>query len=222
MNVNDSAFSKSYTGPRKDIQRLIPQNALNILDVGCATGSLGSAIKEKTGACVYGVELCSEMASEAGKRLDYVSVGDAKEVLATDSFKGTKFDAIIFADVLEHLVDPWKTLELCKQHLSDNGVVITSLPNIRHIDTIYNLVIKGKWPYRDRGIHDSTHLRFFTLKNMKELFDDSGFDFQIMDVNFRLLEKPNKINRYARYVALPGIRQFLAFQYLFKATPKKI
>lgn len=213
-------FKKAYTGPRKDIQRLIPKNSLNILDVGCATGALGTAIKEKTGACVYGIELSSEMAAEADKYLDHVLVGDAKEVLAADNFKGTKFDAIIFADVLEHLVDPWKTLELCKQHLSDNGVVITSLPNIRHIDSIYNLVVRGEWPYRDRGIHDSTHLRFFTLKNMRELFDGSGFNYQIMDVNFRLLERPHKINRYARYFAIPGIRQFLAFQYLFKATPK--
>jgi len=216
--MSKSDFNLSYVGERPDIVKLVPSAAKLVLDVGCSTGALGAGVKSKTGARVFGIELSAEMANEASRRLDKVFVGDATEVILKGELNGYHFDAIIFADVLEHLVDPWETLKAASACLSTEGVIITSIPNIRHIDTIYNLVLRGYWPYRDRGIHDRTHLRFFTRKNIDELFEGAGLSIDVVETNYRLLERPSGINRIARFFALPGIRNFLAFQYLVRAN----
>lgn len=217
--MSKTEFNPSYLGQRPDIARLIPAGAKVVLDVGCSTGVLGASIKAKTGAQVFGIEISEKMANEAIERIDKVFVGDATEIILKGELKDYLFDAVIFADVLEHLIDPWATLRAAATHLNPGGTIIASIPNIRHIDTIYNLVIRGYWPYRDRGIHDRTHLRFFTKRNIVELFENAGLSIDIIDTNYRLLERPHRINDFARFFALPGISNFLAFQYLIRAHP---
>ncbi len=210
-------MNPAYMGSRPDIESMVSAQARLVLDVGCSNGTLGAAIKARTEANVIGVELSPTMAAEARNCLDQVFVDDAAAVFTTGKLDEFKFDTIIFADVLEHLVDPWLVLQTATKYLTPEGTIIASLPNIRHIDTIYNLVVKGNWPYRDRGIHDRTHLRFFTKQNILELFNRSGLEINRLETNYRLIEKPHSWNRLAKFIALPGIRNFLAFQYLIQA-----
>jgi len=210
-------FNPSYVGNRPDIERLILSNASLVLDVGCSTGILGAAIKAKTGAQVFGIELSAAMADEALNRIDRVFVGDAAAIILHGALDNYQFDTIVFADVLEHLVDPWAVLKAAATYLQPGGAIVASIPNIRHIDTIYNLVFKGHWPYRDRGIHDRTHLRFFTRQTITELFNSAGLAIDAIDVNYRILEAPHNINRIAKFFAVPVIKEFLAFQYLIRA-----
>lgn len=42
------------------------------------------------------------------------------------------------------------------------------MPNILHITSFYKIFIKRDWPYKNRGILDKTHLRFFTFKSLKK------------------------------------------------------
>ena len=215
--MNKADFNPSYIGRRPDIEKMVPPDARRILDAGCSIGSLGAAIKAKTGSQVYGIELSEEMAQEAMNRIDKVFVGDAAEIIFQEKLDGYHFDTIIFSDVLEHLVDPWGVLGKAVEYLDPGGAVIASIPNIRHINTIYNLVLKGYWPYEERGIHDRTHLRFFTLKNIREMFVNAGLSIDKIETNYRLIEKPHRLNRYAHVFAIPGIRNFLAFQYIIRA-----
>jgi 2-polyprenyl-3-methyl-5-hydroxy-6-metoxy-1,4-benzoquinol methylase len=215
MNPRD--FNFSYIGQRPDIERLISPNTRTVLDVGCSTGVLGAAIKAKTGAQVFGIELSEAMADEALNHLDKVFVGDAAEIILQGKLDNYQFDTIIFADVLEHLVDPWAVLSASINYLNSEGTIIASIPNIRNIDTIYHLVIKGYWPYRERGIHDRTHLRFFTKQNIIELFVNAGLTIDTIETNHRILEKPSQLNRFANFFAVPIVKDFLAFQYLIKA-----
>lgn len=200
---------------------MIPSTARVVLDVGCSIGVLGAAIKAKTGAQVFGIELSEEMANEAVNRIDKVFVGDVADVMCQGKLDGYKFDIIVFADVLEHLADPWAVFSTATNYLQSEGTIIASIPNVRHIDTIYNLALKGYWPYRDRGIHDRTHLRFFTRRNIIELFESAGLSIIYLKTHYRLLEKPHKLNRFARFFAFPGIRNFLAFQYLIQGRLTK-
>ncbi len=210
-------FNISYVGQRPDIEKLIPAGTKTVLDIGCSTGVLGAAIKAKTGARIVGIELSKEMADVAAGRIDEVFVGDATEIVQSGRLNDYQFDAIVFADVLEHLVDPWTTLRVAATRLTPGGFIIASIPNIRHVNTIYNLVLKGNWPYRDRGIHDRTHLRFFTKRNITDLFESAGLSIDKVETNYRLVETPHRINRIAAYFAWPGIKDFLAFQYLVRA-----
>ena len=214
-----SEFNPSYIGRRSDVERLLPPGVHSVLDVGCSVGALGASIKASTGAQVTGIEYSPAMAAEAEKVLDRVFVGDATAVIDGTALEGMQFDAIIFADVLEHLPDPWLVLRRAVRLLGPGGRIIASLPNIRHLSTIYHLVVLGYWPYRDRGIHDRTHLRFFTRRNVLELFRSANLEIESVDAKYRLLERPHRINRFAKYFALPGLRGFLAFQYLVTARP---
>ena len=217
---DETNFNPSYIGQRPDIVNLIPEKTKFVLDVGCSSGNLGYAVKLKTDAIVYGIELMDDMAAEASKHLDKVFTGDASKIILGDDLDGYQFDTIIFSDLLEHLIDPWNVLEASVKYLAPGGTVIASLPNVRHISTIYNLLIKGRWPYRERGIHDRTHLRFFTRKNIIELFEKADLSISTITCNYRIIESPHSINRAARFIALPGLRNFLAFQYLICSKKK--
>ena len=128
---------------------------------------------------------------------------------------------LIFADVLEHLTNPWEVVRVAKKHLHPEGSIIASIPNVMHIDTIYHLAIKGYWPYRERGIHDKTHLRFFTWKNIRELFENEGLSIDKVETNYRIVERIHRINRFSKIFALPGIKNYFAFQYLIRACLTK-
>ena len=169
-------INTSYVGNRDDVLPLIPEKTKKVLDVGCSTGILGVQIKNKIGAQVIGIEFDEVMANEAKKKIDQVVVGDLEDLDLKKYFKPKSFDCIIFADILEHLSDPWGTLARFTTILDNKGTIIISIPNVRHFSTIFSLVFSGYWPYRERGIHDKTHLRFFTLRNLKEMFQKAGLE----------------------------------------------
>lgn len=211
------AFNPSYVGSRDDILALVPDDARTVLDVGCSAGALGEAIKRRQATQVWGVELDPAMARVAAGKLDRVIVTDVEGLDLAEHAGGTTFDCICFADLLEHLRDPWGLLERSVKHLSPAGTVVASIPNIRHYSTLAALLFRGYWPYRDRGIHDRTHLRFFTLRNIRELFAGAGLQIVDLRRKYRLREAPGRINRVAHWFALPGIRGLLTFQYLVRA-----
>jgi hypothetical protein len=86
---------------------------------------------------------------------------------------GESVDCIVYGDVLEHLRDLWAALKMHVSHLRENGWVLACIPNIQYWTTLYNL-LQGKWDYQDSGILDRTHLRFFTHKTVRELFEQAG------------------------------------------------
>lgn len=214
-------FNSSYTGSRPDIQNLVPKWCRNILDIGASTGELGFQIKSKTGAKVTGVEISPAMAKEAEKKLDLVVVGNIEDEVTFNKLKGKKFDAIILADVLEHLVNPEKTLSKLTSLLSQDGVVAISIPNIRHFQTFNNLFLRGDWPSNDRGLFDKTHLHQFTKKNIVSLLSKANLKVESLGANYRVLETNHHLNKYAKFFAFPGISEFFAYQYLLLARKIK-
>src|SRR5690606_2217936 len=79
---------------------------------------------------------------------------------------GHRFDCIVFNDVLEHMIDPWSTLESARAFLTPNGKVVASIPNIIYLPTILGVILRRRWDYRDSGVLDRTHLRFFAKANI--------------------------------------------------------
>jgi 2-polyprenyl-3-methyl-5-hydroxy-6-metoxy-1,4-benzoquinol methylase len=192
-----------------------------VLDIGCGTGALSETIKRRQSAHVVGMELVPDMAEQAKTRLDDVIVGNLDEIDLEARLAGRSFDCIICGDVLEHLKESWSTLDILAEHLTSGGVIVASLPNIRHMSTLLSLIVFGYWPYRDRGIHDRTHLRFFTLRNIRELFSGASLGISTLKRNYRIIERPHSFNTIAPLFALPGLRGFLTFQYLLVAQKKK-
>lgn len=216
-------FNRSYTGRRNDVLKLVPEKATKVLDVGCSVGILGEAIKNKCPeAEVKGIELHQQMAEIARQKLDDVIVADVESLQPTECFKKNEFDCIIFADVLEHLRDPWKVLKDFSEVLNENGTVVLSIPNVRHYTTVFSLLFLGRWPYRSRGIHDRSHLRFFTLKSITELLDHAGLKITKIDYRYRIIESIGlgPLNRISWIFSLPILKSFFVFQYLITATKK--
>jgi len=221
MDINGEKFNPAYTGYRRDIEDLVPRSAHKILEFGCSIGELGDNLKRHIGANVTGVELDEKMAQVAQKRLDRVIVADIDNLTFDDHFSEDNFDCIIFADVLEHLKNPWDVLKDATNHLDREGYIIISIPNIRHYSVIVNLLFRGYWPYRSRGIHDKTHLRFFTLKNIIELVQYADLDIVTLKRNYRIIEKPHPYNHYARCLSFPPFRELFVFQYLIVAKKRQ-
>ncbi|MBN1806112.1 MAG: methyltransferase domain-containing protein [Sedimentisphaerales bacterium] len=207
-------FNPSYIGPRNDILKLIPNGINKVLDVGCSTGALGESIKRENNAEVTGIEVDKDMADVANEKFNRVVVEDIEKINLSDYFSSEYFDCIIFADVLEHLTNPWKLLTSSVNLLRTNGIIIASIPNIRHYSTIFNLLFSGIWPYKERGIHDRMHLRFFTLRNIKEMFQGAGLEIIRIERKYRIIEKPHRFNRFSKYFAYLFLRDFLTFQFL--------
>ena len=113
--VSDDKLRESraggYESTREDVQAHVPRSARRILELGCSSGALGAALKERNGAFVFGVELDPTYAADAQRRLDRVIVGDAEAFLRGPRPDEAPFDCLIAADVFEHMVDPWATLE---------------------------------------------------------------------------------------------------------------
>ena len=153
----------AYTTQRLDIFQLVPSSARQILDVGCSNGALGRSLKAaQLDREVHGIEFDGGFAQEAAKHLDHVVKADLNLLDWQEAFAGHSFDCIIFADVLEHLVEPHRCLMQALRHLNPSGSIVVSLPNIRHISAMRTIFLKGRFPRLDRGIFDRTHLRWFT------------------------------------------------------------
>ena len=162
-----------YRWSRPDIQALVPRSARRILDVGCAAGALGQALKARQDCEVTGVETVPDAAEAARAVLDRVHLGDI--ALVASSLPQSYFDCIVLADVLEHLVDPARVLAALRPLLAPGGQFILSIPNVRHWSVVRAL-LEGRWDYAEAGLLDRTHLRFFTRATIEELLRDVGLE----------------------------------------------
>jgi SAM-dependent methyltransferase len=84
------------------------------------------------------------------------------------------FDVVLYADVLEHLVDPLSELKKAAQFLAPDGVMIISVPNVAHWSVRVNM-LRGRFNYAPTGIMDATHLRWFTSRTLLQLLKRAGF-----------------------------------------------
>jgi 2-polyprenyl-3-methyl-5-hydroxy-6-metoxy-1,4-benzoquinol methylase len=175
--------ARGYESPRPDIMAHVPVRAANILDLGCSVGALGAAIKARQDANILGVDIESRYAREAASRIDRVIVADVESFAQSPPPPEAPFDCLIAADVLEHLVDPWKALERCCRFLQRDAVVIVSLPNVLYWPAIRR-VLRGTWPLEDQGVFDRTHLRWFTRDDARSLVASAGLEEVVIEPHY--------------------------------------
>ncbi|MGK0180437.1 MAG: spore maturation protein CgeB, partial [Nitrospinales bacterium] len=160
-----------YKNIRHDLIPLVPEDASCILEVGCAEGMTGNELKKRPGVFVAGIENNEIAAEMARKVLDDVITGDIE--CMDIPYSPSAFDCIIFADVLEHLVNPLDVLKKVSKLLKKDGTIIMSIPNVQFYGVV-NQLIEGNWTYQKEGILDETHLRFFTFKEIEKLVKEAG------------------------------------------------
>lgn len=181
MDKNNSSniyqFANSIYASHRRIINFVGLNK-KIIDVGCNKGYLAQEFKKK-GCFVLGIE-SNKVSAEIAKGLCDEVICEDVERIEQLNYPQEHFDIIVFADILEHLKEPDKTLLKFKKYLKPDGIVIASLPNIARLDIRLKLLC-GKFNYCDSGILDKTHLRFFTLSTAKELFIKNGYKIICID-----------------------------------------
>jgi GT2 family glycosyltransferase/SAM-dependent methyltransferase len=139
-----------------------------VLELGVATGYFSGFLQENLDCVVDGVEIDPAMAKEAEPWCRKLVVGDLEKICLAEHFPPRSYDHVVCADVLEHLRDPAYVLEQIPNFLNNNGNVLISIPNIAYAGLILEL-IDGDFSYREEGLLDRTHLRFFTKKSFLHL-----------------------------------------------------
>ncbi len=163
-----------YNHERPEMLAYLPAGCKTLLDVGCGEGTFAEYIKNRENLEAWGIELMEGPGKEAEKRLDKVFIGPCENFI--EELPDNYFDAIYCNDVLEHLVDPYSVLAVLRKKLTDRGVVISSIPNIRYHDAFKKVWLRKKWEYEGHGIFDKTHMRFFTKSSIEKMYRDQGYE----------------------------------------------
>jgi len=179
-HICDPADALRYSATRDELAPYVPATARRMLDVGCGIGGFGSTIREVApDAELWGVEPVETAALAARRFYDRVITGffpeDARDL------PEQHFDAVFMLDVLEHMVDPEAALRASRLLLTPEGVLVASIPNVRHFDVWWPLVRHGTWTYTDTGLMDRTHLRWFTRSSIADLFEAAGWEVIRLD-----------------------------------------
>ncbi len=171
-------MTQPYYAFRPEVARLVPRDARAVVDVGCGNGALGRGLKQARAEIdVRGIEIDAAAAADAAQHLDAVVCGDACAPLPDD---WPAVDCAVFADVLEHMNDPWSCLKVWRQRLRNGARIVVSLPNMLHFTALLQLR-RGRWDYRDSGVLDRTHLRFFTRDTGVEMIVAAGFEIEYFE-----------------------------------------
>jgi 2-polyprenyl-3-methyl-5-hydroxy-6-metoxy-1,4-benzoquinol methylase len=195
---------------RSEVLPFIPRHGGTLLDLGGGVGATALAAKDLGVAQKVGViDLVDPLAG-----LDFNYRGDLNnlEFLAKVGHEQGAFRTILCLDILEHLVDPWAVVGQLHKMLEPGGVIVASIPNVRHISVVAPLLLKSSWQLQDEGVLDRTHLRFFTESSAVDLMVQSGMQLELT----KPLYDGGKATKLFGWMPLALMRDFAALQYLVR------
>jgi SAM-dependent methyltransferase len=168
-------FEASPGGDRADVTRHFPRGIRRLLDVGCGSGEAAAALfRSHPGIAVTGIERDPGAAALARKVLPDVREGDAMTALAQIAAARERFDAFLFADLLEHLDDPIGALCLARELALPGSTLVASVPNVGHLSLVRDLLF-GRFDPLPAGLADAGHLRWFTRSSLSEALEEAGW-----------------------------------------------
>lgn len=219
----DNKQKNYFINVRKDLLDLIPNENKNgtMLEIGAGEGNTLLYAKENNYAKkIYGIELFEiKNSNQNNDQFEEFLIANIETTKL--HFDELMFDVILLGDVLEHLVDPYTTLNDLKKFLKPNGVIVASIPNIREWNTMKTIFLKGDFRYDDSGILDKTHLRFFTKKNIIELFEKNNYEIKkiISNNNGSKIKYLKRLRLFKLFLQI-FFKELLTIQYLVVATKK--
>lgn len=204
-----------------DVVKLVGEGK-RVLELGPATGYMSRAMTDR-GCTVVGIEFNAEMARRAEDHSERVIVGDV-DTLDFDAELGEeRFDVVVAADVLEHLRDPLAALVRLRRFLHPEGYFVISVPNVAH-GSVRLALLSGHFDYRETGLLDSTHLRFFTRDSFEQLLDEA--ELGLAELHRHELNLDASEVRFDPEMVPPMVREELerdpdarTYQFVVKAFP---
>ena len=227
-----------YDHPRPEIAMLItPTDGISVLDIGCGGGGLGSLLRPKGASRLVGIELNPVAAERARTIYDEVLVGNIEQL--NFPWEPQSFDCIVCADVLEHLIDPWSLLTRLHSLIKPTGYIVASIPNIRNRGVIAEILM-GYFRYRDAGILDNTHIRFFTFNSAVHMFHQSGYtitsigpvypsdgqeiltSWQKSGMDAKMTEAIRLLSGVDQPITEDDLMDLLTLQFILRAEPRQV
>lgn len=206
-----TASALKYDFDRAELLPFVPDNAHTLLDVGCGSGAFGRLLRTRRPDMeLWAVEPDAASAQAAEDGFKHVVVGE----FPNEQLPSHTFDVILCADVLEHMSYPDIALRGAADAMAPGGIMVASIPNVRHWRTVvWPLLRHGTWTYTQRGILDSTHLRFYTRRSMRAFFAANGWSVEsVSGINMARRDKLVSV------LSLRVLDDFLFPQYVVVAT----
>lgn len=171
-----------------DIARALPSRAATILDAGCATGGLLTALHDRGFTAVAGLDPSSRCASACRARgfQAYVgSVGSAPTHMP-------KFDCVVLSHVLEHVYDIPSFISAAHELLSPGGYLYIETPDATRYD---------KFLYAPFQEFNTEHINHFSAQALKNVARRFGFHPVVVE------QKVLQTGRDVQYPAVYGLFQ---------------
>lgn len=206
--------------------RMVGMNK-RVLELGAGPGSMTRILRDHNNCKVSAIEIDENAIEKLFPVCEHVYQCNLNDhawhtLLSNDG----KFEVVIAADVLEHLNDPSMTLNIIKKVLDVEGYVVVSLPHICH-NSIIACLFQENWECNDWGLLDKTHIRFFGIKNIQQLFDNTGFE--IVEAEFIVIPpEQTEFANHWNYVhedlkkLLTNNRFGNVYQFVIKARPSTL
>ncbi len=151
---------------------LVPGDGKVIGSIGCGPAATEAELV-KQGREVHGVDIAPEAIERAAPRLTSARLVDPD---TRCPFEASSLDGLILADVIEHLPLAWERLTGFVEAVKPGGWVVISVPNMRNLKLLSELMVKGDWPEAPAGICDRTHVQVMSRKRLLRWCDAAGLD----------------------------------------------
>src|SRR3984893_17230292 len=182
-----------------NVLRFVGHNR-DVLEIGAGVGSISRPLVEVNGCRLTAVEIDPGSGEILKQFCELVIPLDLNDPSWPEALGARRFDNVVIADVLEHLYDPWGNLSRAAKLLNDKGSVVVSLPHAGHA-TVLGCLFGNDFEYRDWCLLDRTHIRFFGMKNIQDLFEGAGL--KIIAFAYAVLE-PEETEFASRWAELPS------------------
>ena len=176
LHIYDREIDSSERTSLSVLASHIPAGA-RVLDLGCGSGAIGRYLAQRDGAgttVIDGLTISADEARLAAPHYRRVEVADLDNARLSDLFPAQGYDAIVCADVLEHIRQSPRVLAECRQLLAPEGRLLLSIPNAGYAGLVAELMA-GEFRYRQEGLLDETHVRFFTRRTLMRFLREHGW-----------------------------------------------
>jgi 2-polyprenyl-3-methyl-5-hydroxy-6-metoxy-1,4-benzoquinol methylase len=181
--VSAHVYHREFNPDARDSLALIARRVApgsRVLDLGAGPGVLGRHLHERLNCVLDGVEIDARAAALAKPFYQRLLCADLDGACLADLGIHGPYDYVICADIIEHLRQPAQLLDQVAAVLAPAGRLLVSVPNVAYAGLVADLMA-GCFEYRDEGLLDRTHLRFFTRATLLSLLTGSGFRPRVLE-----------------------------------------
>lgn len=183
----------------KSLKKLLPKES-RILEIGCADGSFAKFLM-KENYQVLGLDIAEEALHLAQANGVNAQVANIEEGLTITE---NNFDAVVAAEIIEHLYDTDFFIEEIKKVLKKDGYIFISTPNLASLKNRCKLLFGAYPQYSEYNLAPTSagHIRNYTIPTLKKQLLDH--DFKIIKITSPNLLCPmaKNVPKFLKYLAI--------------------